>query len=130
MKLNINHATPSSAKPLADAVWDEAHDVTAPAHSLGNLGASVTIDLGNGSVQTGTLDANCTVTLPSVAAGTTEHLTLLLTNDGTAGRAVTVTGVAWVTGAAPDFNDAASATNIIVLRGTSAGWIADGGSYA
>lgn len=124
MKLNIDHATPSADKPLAHAVWDEPHDVVVPTHALGSISGSVSIDLTNGSVQTGALTGAVTFALPSVAANTTEHLTLILTNAGT--HAITVTGAAWVSGAAPDLgNDC-----IIVLRGTSAGWIADGGIYA
>ena len=81
----------------------------------------------NGPVMTG----NVTFTLPTVPAGTAEHLTLILTNDATAGRAVTITGIQWVGGTAPTFDTAASAKNIIVLRGTNAnGWIGDGGKYA
>lgn len=130
MKLTIDHQTLSATKPLAHAVWDEPHDVSAPTHALGTLGATVTIDLADGTLQTGTLGANLTITLPSVTAGTTEHLTLLLTNDATAGRSISITGIKWITGAAPTFDDAANATNIITLRGTSAGWIGDGGSYS
>jgi len=130
MKIDVLHATTSASKPLGDAVWDANHNFSVPTHSLGTLGATVTIDLANGSLQTGTLGANLTITLPSVTSGTTEHLTLLLTNDATAGRSITITGIKWVTGAAPTFDDAADATNIITLRGTAAGWIGDGGSYA
>lgn len=124
--MRLRHKTTSAV--IGGTQWNEDHALAA--HALGTLGATVTIDLANGSVQTATLGANLTITLPSVDAGLTEHLTLLLTNDGTAGRSVAITGIKWLTGAAPTFDTAASATNIIVLRGTSAGWIGDGGSYA
>ena len=68
--------------------------------------------------------------MPTVAAGTTEHMTLILTNDATAGRAVTITGIQWVGGTAPTFDTAASAKNIIVLRGINGAWIGDGGKFA
>lgn len=124
--MKLRHKTTTAT--IGETQWNEDH--TLATHALGTLGATVTIDLANGSLQTATLGANLTITLPSVAANTTEHLTLLLTNDGTAGRSVTITDIKWVTGTAPTFDTGASKTNIIVLRGTSAGWIGDGGSYA
>lgn len=123
MKINIDHQTPSADKPLAHAVWDEPHDVTVPAHALGSISGTVALDTDNGSVQTGTLTGGVTFTLPSVAANTTEHLTLILTNAGS--HSIAITGASWVSGAAPDLDDDC----IIVLRGTAAGWIADGGVY-
>lgn len=125
--MRLRHKTTTAV--ISGAQWNEDH--TLAAHALGNIAGAVTIDLANGSVQTGTLTGNVTFTLPAVAAGTTEHLTLILTNDGTAGRAVTITGIQWVGGAAPIFDTAANAKNIIVLRGTNShGWIGDGGKFA
>ena len=109
--------------------WNKNHVLAA--HALGDITGSVSLALDNGSVQTGTLTGNVTFTLPTVTVGTTEHLTLILTNDATAGRAVTITGIQWVGGTAPTFDTAASAKNIIVLRGTNSnGWIGDGGKFA
>ena len=108
--------------------WNKNHVLAA--HELGNITGSVSLTLDNGSVQTGTLTGNVTFALPTVAAGTTEHLTLILTNDATAGRAVTITGIQWVGGTAPTFDTAASAKNIIVLRGINGTWIGDGGKFA
>lgn len=118
----------STTAVIGETQWNEDH--VAAAHALGNLTGSVTIDLNHGSVQTGTLTGNVTFTLPSVASGTTEHLTLILTSDATAGRAVTITGIQWVGGTAPTFDTAASAKNIIVLRGIDGAWIGDGGKFA
>lgn len=118
----------STTAVIGATQWNEDH--VAAAHALGNLTGSVTIDLTHGSVQSGTLTGNVTVTLPTVAAGTTEHLTLILTNDGTAGRAVTIPGIQWVGGAAPTFDTAAAAKNIILLRGINGAWIGDGGKFA
>ncbi len=97
------------------------------AYSLGTISGAVSINLSNGPVQAGTLNGNVTFTLPAVASGTTEHLTLILDNSfwGGAPYAITLTGAAWVTGVAPDLDDDC----IIVLRGTALGWIADGGIY-
>lgn len=125
--MSLRHATTTAV--IGEDEWNEPHVITA--HALGNISGAVSITQSSGSVQTGTLTGNVTFTLPTVAAGTTEHLTLILTNDSTAGHAVTITGIQWVGGTAPTFDTAANAKNIIVLRGTDAnGWIGDGGKFA
>jgi hypothetical protein len=125
--MRLRHATTTAT--IGATQWNEDH--TLAAHALGDITGSVSLTLDNGSVQTGTLTGNVTFTLPTVTAGTTEHLTLILTNDSTAGSAVTITGIQWVGGAAPTFDTAANAKNIIVLRGTNSnGWIGDGGKFA
>lgn len=124
--MRLRHKTTTAV--IGGTQWNEDH--TLAAHSLGDVSGSVVIDLANGSVQTGTLTGNVTFTLPTVSAGTTEHLTLILTNDGTVGRAVTITGIQWIGGAAPTFDTAASAKNIIVLRGINGTWVGDGGKFS
>ena len=124
--MRLRHATTTATN--SGTQWNESHVLAA--HALGNITGSVSLTLDNGSVQTGTLTGNVTFTLPTVTAGTTEHLTLILANDATAGRAVTITGIQWVGGTAPTFDTAASAKNIIVLRGINGTWIGDGGKFA
>ena len=124
--MRLRHATTTAT--ISGTQWNESHVLAA--HALGGITGSVSLTLDNGCVQTGTLTGNVTFTLPTVTAGTTEHLTLILTNDGTAGRAVTITGIQWVGGTAPTFDTAASAKNIIVLRGINGTWIGDGGKFA
>ena len=124
--MRINHADTEAV--IDGTKWNKDHVLAA--HSLGSISGSVSVSFNNGSVQTGTLAGNVTFTLPTVAAGTTEHLTLILTNDATAGRAVTITGIRWVGGTAPTFDTAANAKNIIVLRGINGTWIGDGGKFA
>lgn len=124
--MRLRHATTTAV--IGATQWNESH--TLAAHDLGSISGTVSITLENGSVQTSTLTGNVTFTLPAVTSGTTEHLTLILTNDGTAGRAVTITGIQWVGGTAPTFDTAASAKNIIVLRGINGTWIGDGGKFA
>lgn len=124
--MRLRHKTTTAV--IGETQWNESHILAE--YSLGNISGTVSITLENGSVQSATLTGNVTFTLPSVAAGTTEHLTLILSNDGTAGRAVTITGVEWFGGVAPTFDTAASAKNIVVLRGTNSGWIGDGGKAA
>jgi hypothetical protein len=125
--MRLRHKTTTAT--ITGTQWNEDH--TLAAHALGDITGSVSLTLDNGSVQTGTLTGNVTFTLPTVTAGTTEHLTLILTNDSTAGSAVTITGIQWVGGTAPTFDTAAAAKNIIVLRGTNSnGWIGDGRNFA
>lgn len=126
--MRLRHKTTTAV--ITGTQWNEDHALAAAA--LGALGATHTVDLTSGSVQRGTLDANVTITLPAIPAGTTEHLTLILTNDATPGRSITITsgaGFDWITGVAPTLDDAASARNILFFRGTDGeGWIGDGGS--
>lgn len=63
-------------------------------YSLGNSGTTKTISVVNGGVFTCTLTNNCTFTLANSVAFGASSLTLILTNDGTAGRTV-----AWAGGA-------------------------------
>lgn len=63
-----------------------------PSTALGNLGATETINFDNGAVQTGTLDQNCTITLPSTASATRQNrLLLILTQGGSGGFLPTFT---------------------------------------
>ena len=60
--------------------------------ALGNTGASQTITCTSGNVFTATLTGNCTFTLASAIATGSSSFTLILTNDGTAGRTVAWSG--------------------------------------
>ena len=64
--------------------------------ALGNSGTATTINLNQGNVFTATLTGNCTFTLANSNANSNRgsSFTLILTNDGTAGRTV-----AWAGGA-------------------------------
>ena len=69
--------------------------------SLGNLGATETIDLGNGLYQLGTLNADCTISFTGWTNGTYCEVSLRLTEDGTGGWTPTFSGVTWVGGTTP-----------------------------
>ena len=71
-------------KSLNTSIWNDK--VTA----IGNTGTAQTITVTNGNVYTATLTGNCTFTLSGGAAGAS--FTLVLTNDGTAGRTVAWAG--------------------------------------
>lgn len=60
--------------------------------ALGNTGTATTITLTSGNVFTATLTGNCTFTLSSPIATGSSSFTLILTNDGTAGRTVAWSG--------------------------------------
>ncbi|MFT3758440.1 hypothetical protein [Thauera sp.] len=124
--MRLRHKTTTAV--IDEPQWNEDH--VCALHELGSINGAVSIDLAHGSVQTATLTGNVTLTLPSVAVGTTEHLTLIFANDNAGGHAVTVTSVTWIGGSAPEFSDAANAQNCIVLRGTPGGWVGDGGTVA
>lgn len=62
--------------------------------ALGNTGTAITINANQGNVFTATLTGNCTFTLASANAASSRasSFTLVLTNDGTAGRTVAWSG--------------------------------------
>lgn len=64
--------------------------------ALGNTGTAKTIDLQTGNVFTATLTGNCTFTLSNPIATGASSFTLILTNDGTAGRTVAWAGGSFV----------------------------------
>jgi hypothetical protein len=64
--------------------------------ALGNTGTATTIDLRNANVFTATLTGNCTFTLSNPIATGSSSFTLVLTNDGTAGRTVAWAGGSFV----------------------------------
>jgi hypothetical protein len=64
--------------------------------ALGNTGTATTINLQNANVFTATLTGNCTFTLSNPIATGSSSFTLILTNDGTAGRTVAWAGGSFV----------------------------------
>lgn len=65
--------------------------------AAGNTGTALTLTCTQGNVFTATLNGNATITLASpVASGSATSITLILTNDGTAGRTVAWAGGSFV----------------------------------
>jgi len=64
--------------------------------ALGNTGTATTINLQTANVFTATLTGNCTFTLSNPIATGSSSFTLILTNDGTAGRTVAWAGGSFV----------------------------------
>lgn len=70
-------------------------------NAIGNTGTDCTINLANGNFVTATLTGNCTFTFTNPSAGASSF-TLLLTNDGTAGRSIVwPASVKWPSNAVP-----------------------------
>jgi hypothetical protein len=60
--------------------------------ALGNTGTAINLDVTSGGVFTATLTGNATITLRYPVATGSSSFTLILTNDGTAGRTVAWSG--------------------------------------
>lgn len=95
---------------------------TVQAH--GNMGSTETFDLTNGNVHTGTLDASCTFTFSGTTASVACTMTLIITQNGTGGWAITwPAAVKWPGGVIPSTNTNASKvsmwTFITVDNGTT-----------
>jgi hypothetical protein len=79
-------------------------------HDAGNSGASLTINWNNGPVQKVTLTNNATLTFSNATSGGT--YTLILVQDGTGGRTVTLTD--WDFGDnTPSFNTGINKKNVV-----------------
>jgi len=86
--------------------------------AVGNSGTSTTLALTTGSVQTVTLNGNCTLTMPTATAGAS--ITLILTQSGT--FTATFTGVLWAGGTAPTITATASKRDILVFVSDGTNW--------
>lgn len=86
-----------------------------------NTGASITVDLANGTVQLLTLNsASVTITTPTAAAG--KSFVIMLKQDGTGGRTVTWTTVKWAGGTAPTITSTASKMDIFSFFSDGTNW--------
>jgi hypothetical protein len=86
--------------------------------TVGNSGTSTTLALTTGSVQTVTLNGNCTFTMPSPTAGAS--ITLILTQGGT--FTATFTGVLWSGGTAPTITATSNKRDILVFVSDGTNW--------
>jgi hypothetical protein len=81
--------------------------------NLGNTGTSRNINLANGNVFTATLNGNCTFSFTIGVTSGTSSFTLILTNDGTAGRSITwPASVRWPNNSIPPRTTDAGKTDI------------------
>lgn len=87
--------------------------------AIGNSSTTQTIALSNGTVQTVTLTANCTFTMPTVAAGKSF---LVLIKSGAGSFTGTFTGVKWPGNTAPTITNTASRMDIIAFSSDGTNW--------
>lgn len=90
--------------------------------AIGTVGASHTLVLTNGTVQTATLTAStpCTFTMPTATAG--KSFIIRLTQAATGMTTATFTGVKWAGGTAPTITATASAVDIISFVAVGSTW--------
>ena len=87
--------------------------------NIGNSSTTQTIALSNGTIQTVTLTANCTFTMPSVAEGKSF---LVLIKSGAGNFTGTFTGVKFPGNTAPTITNTASRMDIIAFSSDGANW--------
>lgn len=81
--------------------------------NIGNTGTAATLNLANGNVFTATLTGNCIFTFTTGVTSGTASFTLILTNDGTAGRSITwPPSVVWPNGSTPPRTTTANKTDV------------------
>tara|TARA_R110000822_G_scaffold266888_1_gene390592 strand:+ start:3408 stop:4016 length:609 start_codon:yes stop_codon:yes gene_type:complete len=97
-------------------------DYTESVVAIGTVGASHTLVLTNGTVQTATLTAStpCTFTMPTATAG--KSFILRLTQAASGMTTATFTGVKWSGGTAPTITATASAVDIISFIAVGSTW--------
>ena len=94
-------------------------DYTESQVNIGNSSTTQTISLSNGTVQTVTLTANCTFTMPSAVAGKSF---LVLIKSGAGNFTGTFTGVKWPANTAPTITSTASRLDIIAFSSDGTNW--------
>jgi hypothetical protein len=117
-----DYVTPSSTETLTNktitnpTITNYVESVVA----IGDTGASKTISLTNGTVQTATLTGNCTFTMPTATAG--KSFILLLRQDATGNRTATFTGVKFNSAGAPTITATANRLDILTFVADCTNW--------
>jgi hypothetical protein len=88
------------------------------ASAVGNSGTSSTLSLSSASVQTVTLNGNCTFTMPTATAGAT--LTVILSQGGS--NTATFTSVKWPGGTAPTITTVAGKIDVLTFVSDGTNW--------
>ena len=123
-----DYVTPSSTETLTNktitnpTITNYVESVVA----IGDTGASKTISLTSGTVQTATLTGNCTFTMPTATAG--KSFILLLRQDATGNRTATFTpNVKFNSAGAPTITATANRLDILSFVADGTNWY---GSYS
>jgi hypothetical protein len=119
-----DYVTPTGSETLTNKTLTNPTltNYTESVVAIGTVGASHTLDLTNGTVQTATLTAStpCTFTMPTATAG--KSFILKLTQAASGMTTATFTGVKFSGGTAPTITATASAVDLL-------SFIADGTSW-
>jgi hypothetical protein len=102
----------------ATVVLSQLPVIVEKATAIGNSSTQTTLTLSSASVQTVTLNGNCTFTMPTVTAGAS--LTLILTQSGS--NTAAFTGVKWPNGTAPSITTGANAVDILTFVSDGTNW--------
>lgn len=99
-----------------------ANTPAASLQAVGNSGTSKTLSPSDlyGGVLSMTLNGNCTVTMPALAAG--QRFTLLLAQDSTGGRTCAFTGVRWPGSSAPTITASAASMDVLTFVSDGSYW--------
>jgi hypothetical protein len=118
-----DYVTPSSTETLTNktitnpTITNYVESVVA----IGDTGASKSISLTNGTVQTATLTGNCTFTMPTATAG--KSFILLLRQDATGNRTATFTpNVKFNSAGAPTITATANRLDILTFVADGTNW--------
>jgi hypothetical protein len=116
----VNVVTTSSTATLTNKTLT-AYAETINAH--GNTGTAATLALSSGNVITATLTGNCTFTFSTTGLPSGSYsFTLILTNDGTAGRTITwPASVKWPNASVPTRTTTANRTDVYTFFTTNGG---------
>jgi hypothetical protein len=88
---------------------------------IGNSSTSQTLSLTNGTLQTVTMNGNCTFAMPTVTAG--KGFVLILVQDSTGGRTAVFTSVKWPSNTAPTLTTTATTgRDIITFLSDGTNW--------
>jgi len=112
---NLTYNTSLNTFDLNGTTLDKSvlRNYTEGVSALGNTGTAATINLANGNVFTATLTGNCTFTFTTGVTSGAASFTLILTNDGTAGRSIIwPPAVKWPNNSTPVRTTTANATDI------------------
>ena len=85
-----------------------------------NTSTAITVSLSNGTVQILTLTGNCTLTMPTAAAG--KSFIIILRQDATGSRTITWSTVNWAGGTAPTITATASKQDIYSFFSDGTSW--------
>jgi FtsP/CotA-like multicopper oxidase with cupredoxin domain len=99
-------------------------DYTESVVAIGNSSTTQTIALSNGTVQTVTLTANCTFTMPTAVAGKSFSV---LIKSGAGGFTGTFSNVKWTSNTAPTITSTASRLDVLTFVSDGTNWY---GNYA